>query len=231
MNCKSISLQTIIKFFQTVFKHKIMNRYILILGLLLTTFLSKVNSQTTVWFLNGDKMTINNCDINENDWLIRYYNKKQKEKIIDLDYVFSITDSLGKEKVYYIPVVVDDTEDTFSVAQMRSFVEGEYDGTKEHKARLSLISGFVVGGTAGVLLYPSLLFYSPAFPAGAAVISGITSPSQKKIVKLHPDRAEDKHYMYGYQESAKHKRAVASIKGGAVGLLLGIIAGAIIVSN
>ena len=208
-----------------------MNRYILILGLLLTTFLSKVDSQTMVWFLNGDKMTLNDCKINEDDWLITYYNKKQKEKIIDLDYVFSITDSLGKEKVYYIPVIFDETEDTFSVAQMRSFVEGEYDGTMEHKARLSLAGGFIVGGVTGVLLYPNLLFWSPAFPAGAAVISGITSPSKKKIIKLHPERAEDKHYMYGYQESAKHKRAVASIKGGAVGLLLGIIAGAIIVNN
>jgi len=208
-----------------------MNRYFIILGLLLTTFLSNVNSQTMVWFLNGDKMTINNCNINENDWLITYYNKKQKEKIIDLDYVFSVTDSLGKEKVYYIPVVFDETEDTFSVAQMRSFVEGEFDGSQEHKARLSLAGGFVVGSAAGILLYPSLLFYSPAFPAGAAVISGISSPTQKKVTKLHPERAEDKHYIYGYQESAKHKRAVASIKGGAVGLILGIIAGAIIVNN
>lgn len=208
-----------------------MNRFIIILGLLLTTFLSSVNSQTMVWFLNGDKMTINECNINESDWLISYYNKRQKEKIIDLDYVFSVTDSLGKEKIYYIPVVFEESGDTFSIAQMRSFVEGEYDGSIEHKARLSLASGFVVGGAAGVLLYPSLLFYSPAFPAGAAVISGITSPSQKRIKALHPERVEDEHYMFGYQEAAKHKRAVASIKGGAVGLLLGIIAGAIIVSN
>jgi len=208
-----------------------MNRYFIILGLLLTTFLPSVKSQTTVWFLNGDKMTLNSCNVNEKDWLITYYNKKQKEKIIDLDYVFSVTDSLGKEKVYYIPVKFDETEDTFSVAQMRSFVEGEYDGLQEHKARLSLAGGFIVGGVTGVLLYPNFLFWSPAFPAGAAVISGISSPTQKKIAKLHPERAEDEHYMYGYQESAKHKRAVASIKGGAVGLILGIIAGAIIVNN
>jgi len=200
-----------------------MNRYIIILSVLLTIISSASFSQTTVWFLNGDKMEVTGCKVNEKEWIVQYYNKRQKEKIIDLDYVFSITDSLGAEKVYYIPVKFDDG-DTFSVAQMRSFVEGEFDASIEHKARLSFASGFVVGGSAGVLLYPSLLFYSPAFPAGAAVISGLTQPSDKKITKLHPERVNDEHYKFGYQESAKHKRAVASIKGGLLGLVVGIAA-------
>jgi hypothetical protein len=207
-----------------------MNRHIIVLGLFLVTSLTSfIHSQTTVWFLNGDKMQVTECDINEKDWLITYYNKKQKEKIIDLDYVFSVTDSLGKEKVYYIPVKMEDSEDTFTVSQMRSFVEGEFDGNQEHKARLSFVSGILVGGSAGYLLSPSLLFYSPAFPAGAAVISGITQPKEKRIVFLHPEKKDDEQYIYGYQEAAKHKRAIASIKGGAIGLVLGIVAGIILV--
>ena len=198
------------------------------LSVLLTTITSISFSQTTVLFLNGDKMEVTDCKVDEEQWIVQYYNKRQKEKLIDLDYVFSITDSLGKEKVYYIPVRFEEG-DTFTVKQMRSFVDGEFDASNEHKGRLSFASGFVVGSAASVLLYPSLLFYSPAFPAGAAVISGITQPSDKKIEKLHPERINDEHYKFGYQESAKHKRAVASIKGGAIGLVVGIVAGLIFI--
>jgi len=93
-------------------------------------FAINIKSQNSVWFLNGDKIQISSYNVDTTNTFILYKNKRNKEKAIDIDNIFSITDSLGNEKVFYSKREIDDSL-TFSVKQMRSFVQGGYDADKE----------------------------------------------------------------------------------------------------
>ena len=205
-----------------------MNRFHVILLLLFLSFF--VKSQNTVWFLNGDKMNIGNFSVDTTNLLITYKNKRNKERYINIDNVFSLTDSIGKEQIFYLPVRLEEDSDTFNVEQMRSFVQGEFDADNEHKARLAFASGIVTGVGGAFVFSGGLLFWSPIVPLSNGVIAGLAKPKKSKVIKLHPDRAEDEHYIMGYRESARGKRTGAAIKGGLIGLGLGILAGIIYVN-
>ncbi len=205
-----------------------MIRFRFILLLLFLSFF--VKSQNTVWFLNGDKMNIGNFSVDTTNLLISYKNKRNKEKFINIDNVFSLTDSTGKEEVFYLPVRLEEDSDTFNVEQMRSFVQGEFDADNEHKARLAFASGIVAGFGGPVIFSGGLVFWSPIVPLTNSVAVGLTKPKKSKVIKLHPDRANDEHYILGYRESARGKRTGAAIKGGLIGLTLGILASIIYVN-
>jgi len=205
-----------------------MNRFHVILLLLFFSFF--VKSQNTVWFLNGDKMNLKSFTVDTTKLLITYKNKRNKLKYIDIDNVFSLTDSTGKEQVFYLPVRMEEDSDTFNVEQMRSFVQGEFDADNEHKARLAFASGIVAGAGGAFVFSGGLLFWSPIVPLSNGVVAGLTKPRKSKVIKLHPERADDEHYIKGYRESARGKRTGAAIKGGLIGLGLGILAGIIYVN-
>ena len=113
---------------------------------------------------------------------------------------------------------------------MRSFVQGEFDADNEHKARFAFASGIVAGVGGAFVFSGGLLFWSPLVPLSNGVLVGLTKPKQSKVIRLHPDRADDEHYIMGYRESARGKRTGAAIKGGLIGLGLGILAGIIYVN-
>lgn len=200
----------------------------LIIIVFVVSFTAK--SQNTVLFLNGDKMEIKNFVVDTSNFLIKYNNKNNKEKFIDISNVFSITDSLGNENVFYVPVKISDDSDTFSVEQMRSFVKGQFDADNEHKGKIAFGTG-VVSGVGGVILFPgAMVFWSPVLPLGNAVLAGFTQPKTSKVIKLHPEMENNEHYILGYKEAARSKRTTAAIKGGAIGILLGILANTIYIN-
>jgi len=184
---------------------------------------SNVKARNTVLFLNGDTMSISSFEEDTVNFLIKYQNKRNKTKFIDIDNVFSITDTTGTEKIYYIPVVMNEDDSVkVSVAEMRKFVQGAFDANYEHKAWGAFGAG-VISGFAGVAVTaPAMLFYSPIVPAGVSVLTGFTQPRESKVIKLHPEKENDEYYIRGYQQSAQSKRTNQAIKGGLVGLLLGI---------
>lgn len=202
-----------------------MRFFYVFLVVLMTSFI--VKSQNTVWFLNGDKMQIGNYTVDTSAFEITYHNKKNKEKIIDIDNVFSITDGTGKEVIYYIPVkVYEDKEEIFEVEQMRSFVQGEFDADKEHKGLIAFGTGLTTGLVGGsTVLLGGYVFFSPLLPLTDAVTVGLTKPKESKVIQLHPEKKHDIHYIRGYQESASGKRTNAAIKGGLIGLGIGVLSG------
>lgn len=205
-----------------------MNAFRIVIIFLFISLFAK--SQNTVWFLNGDKMQIGTYSVDTSEYTISYKNKRDKVKFIDIDNVFSLTDSTGREQVFYIPVRVEEDSDTFSVEQMRSFVQGEYDADNEHKARLAFASGIIAGVGGTVIFSGGLIFYSPLFPLTNAVVVGVTKPRVSKVIQLHPERKSDEHYIRGYRVSAGGKRTNSAIKGGLIGLGIGILAGIIYVN-
>lgn len=77
--------------------------------------------------------------------------------------VFSVTDSLGKEKVWYFMDTVFGNE--LSVPQMRWYLNGERDARKGYKPWGPMIGGFLIG--AGTVIAMDLE-NSPIIPPAYA---------------------------------------------------------------
>lgn len=176
----------------------------------------------TIWLLNGESLVASNIYINE-DGILTYKNKRNKSKLIDLEYVFSIVDSNNQEKLFFEPNTIENTY--FTIEQMRSFIKGENAAIKDFHSPMSTVSG-IVTGAGSIYLLPSVLhlnvFFSPIIPAVNSLIVGSFNYKEKKIKKKYPDKADDMYFIAGYRGVAMHKRTNNSIKGGIIGLGLGI---------
>ena len=184
-------------------------------------------SQDTIVYLSGDKELIHKYTFDDKNLTLNYLNKRGKEKSVEYDFLFSVIDSTGKEKIMFKTSNIDGEE--FSVEQMRSFVNGEIAGRENHKARLSTASGFVFGAAGGAL-FASGMFIAPLIPAANSAVIGFTKVNEKKIKEKFPEYTDDEYFVKGYKIAAKENRTTNSLKGGLVGLLVGI-ASVLIICN
>jgi hypothetical protein len=189
-----------------------------------------VFSQDTIWFLSGERLITSNYTIKIEDGMLNYFNKRNKEKHIGLEYVYSVNEKSGAKKIYYEPTVMDNTP--FSVDQMWSFIRGEYEAQENYHPVGSTIIGVTAG--AGSVYLVTLIsgspFLSPLIPAAGSAITGLTDIPQKNIQKKYPQYSDNEFFIAGYREIGNQKRVSNSIKGGLLGLVLGI-ASAIVISN
>jgi hypothetical protein len=156
---------------------------------------------------------------------ITYLNKKNKEKFVYLDHIFSVTDSAGKENILFTPRKIE--EDYFSVEGMRSYLTGQNEAYDHYKSPFTSAGGFVTSGFFTCVL--SLPFYAIVPAAGYSTILGLVKPSEKRIIKKFPEYALDTNFIKGYQEAGTGKRTYNAAKMSLAGILTGIIA--VIISN
>jgi hypothetical protein len=191
--------------------------------------LAQEDIKDTILFLNGEKLISSRYMVNVEDGMFSYFNKRDKKKQVGLEYVFSIIDSKGNEKVYFEPTTIGKTY--FTVEQMRSFVKGELVARKGYKSTFAFASG-VITGAGAIYAVPSLLglnvFFAPLVPAANATIVGSFNYNESKVIKKYPQHADDTYFIAGYQEIATQKRINNSIKGGLIGIGLGIISTVIV---
>ena len=77
-----------------------MKRLIVLLLFISETFI--LNAQKdTIWLLSGEPLVTSNYNLNIEDGILTYMNKRNKLKQIGLEYVFSVVDSNNKEKVVF----------------------------------------------------------------------------------------------------------------------------------
>ena len=191
---------------------------------LLSIFLILItcNAQNTVWLLNGKKLSINDYNINkyEDTHNLVYQNAKGKEKQIDIDEIFSVTDKTGNENIFYKKDSL--TGNFFTTEQMQDYVKGEFEARQKYRAPLFTVLGFVAGGASAIVPLDKM-FYAPLIPGAATTIIGCTKPDKNKIKSKYPNYASNNYYLLGYKESAKRKRINNALKGSAVGMAAGII--------
>ncbi len=207
-------------------------KIIIIIFLNIFTFFSSFAQEDikdTIWFLNGERLISSRYMVLVEDGMLTYYNKHDKRKQVGLEYVFSIVDSKNKEKIYFEPATIDKT--FYTVEQMRSFVKGEFSARNEYKPSFALASGLIIGAGA-VYAVPTLLnlnvFFSPLVPAANTAIVGNFNIKDSKIIKKYPAMTDDSYFIAGYKEVATQKRINNSMKGGLIGLGLGIISAIVI---
>jgi hypothetical protein len=194
----------------------------LICSMLCILLVDNISAQDTIWFLSGERLITSNYTIKTEDGMLNYFNKRNKEKHIGLEYIYSVNEKTGYKKIYYEPSIMDNTP--FSVAQMGSFIKGEFEAHNNYHAAGSTLIG-IGTGIGGVYLFPALgtsVFYSPLVPAVGSAINGMTNVSDKKIGKKCPQYADNEYFIAGYREIANQKRVSNSIKGGILGLAIGI---------
>ncbi len=196
--------------------------------LILFLFVSIIaKSQDTIWFLSGERLITSNYTLKTEDGMLTYI-KGKKEKNVGLEYVFSIHEKSGYEKVFYEPTSIDNTP--FTVEQMRSFIKGEFEASENYRATGATITG-ITAGVGGVYLLSFInapIFWSPVLPTGVSAIVGSTNINSKKIDKKYPQYADDEYFKSGYSEIVKQKRISHTIVGGIIGLAVGVASGLLI---
>lgn len=187
-------------------------------------------SQNKVMFLSGETLITSHYEIKIDDGMLVYQNKHNKDKQVGLEYIFSITDSLGNENIIYEASVMEDI--SFSVEQMKRFINGEITARNHYHAPIASLTGFA-SGAGGIFLVPALgwnVFYAPLVPALSSTMVGATHASRKRIERKYPEYANDEYFIMGYTEVAQQKRITNTLKGAGLGIVAGIIS-AIALSN
>jgi hypothetical protein len=189
-------------------------------------------SMDTLWYLNGDSELISDYQFIEEGLILNYKNKKGKHRDVETFYLFSINKSDGSREILYKPNMGEEG-DTLTLSEMESFVIGGFYGSTKYKAPWATAEGFVVGAASPFVVALAGLnpFFSIIIPAANTTVVGITKPCEKKIKTKYPELSKDQLFIEGYKEAAKRKRTKNSIKGGVVGLVVGIASVFIIMSN
>jgi len=152
---------------------------------------------------------------------IRYLAETRKglrERREPTESVFSVTDTLGRERIWYFFDTVFGNDMT--VDQMRWFIKGEQDARKGYKPIWPMVGGFVTGAglTIGLnlevnsLLIPPLFAASMALPRVHVTRGSITDPLMEG----------DEFYAYGYAKVGRTKRVINTLISTAAGVLVGI---------
>lgn len=144
--------------------------------------------------------------------------KGPKERSEPTEGVFSVTDTLGRERIWYFYDTVFGNDMT--VDQMRWFIKGEQDARAGYKPIWPMIGGFVAGAglTIGLdlevnsLLIPPLFAASMTLPRVHVTRGSITDPLMEG----------DEYYAYGYAKVGRSKRILRSLLTSAAGVAFGL---------
>lgn len=145
-------------------------------------------------------------------------NGRSKETSEPTEHVFSVTDSLGKERVWYFQDTVFGND--MSIQEMRYFIKGEQDARSGYKPRWAVIGGFVVGAgtTIALNLEVNSLFLPPLY-AGAMILPRV-HVTRGSISDPYMEGEEN--YAYGYAKVGRSKRVVRSLVSTALGIVVGV---------
>ena len=178
------------------------------------TFSGAVCAQNTLWLANGKKKEIGEYKLEKKDFVI-YKNKKGKFKSIEKFDVYSIIEESKKEVIVYKPDSVDN--ESFTLTEMKAFVQGQYDANQHFKSLLSSIGGIGVAAASSLLINP---LYTPIVSGVYCGVIGSTKASEKKII-IPNEFTNSDHYLLGYKKATKRKRIKNAILGSAIGLAAG----------
>ncbi len=187
--------------------------------------------ESELWLRNGKKLTINSYVLDNSDYYdgkITYKTINGKEKSKYLEDVFSVVEKNGKETVFYTQNV--EFGEILTPEQMKQYVIGIGD------ARSTLISPLIgIGGVFSGLLgafipQPQIKMGDNTLPLPVGVfvpatyitVMGATAPNADKLQQKFPEKADNEHYLMGYQEGIKKKRIKNSLIGSAFGFIVGV---------
>lgn len=193
-------------------------RILVLLSLLCTC--SVLNAQDQITLMNGQVLEGN--VIGQSSLEIRYLmprGKRMVERTEPTSRVFSVTDSLGREKVWYFKDSL--FGNTYTIPQMRWYIKGERDARNGYKPWGPMLGGFALG--AGLTMALDLEVNSLILPP---VYAGFMAWPRVYVTRgsiTDPNMEGDPIYATGYSAAGRPKRVVKSLLSTAVGVAVGLL--------
>lgn len=192
------------------------------LTIFLFVLFSAVRSQSRtdrVLLMNGQELNVN--VIGQSTLEVRYMartSRGYKERSEPTTSVFSVTDTLGRERIWYFHDSLFGND--LTVDQMRWFIKGEQDARAGYRPIWPVLGGFVLG--AGLTMGLDLEVNSLAVPP---VYAGLMALPR---VYITPGSIRDDHmigndfYAYGYSKVGRGRRVTRSLLSTAAGVIVGL---------
>jgi hypothetical protein len=132
--------------------------------------------------------------------------------------VFSVTDSLGREKVWYFYDTIFGND--LTVPQMRWYINGERDARKGYRPLVPQWGGFLLG--AGAVMALDLEVNGLFIPPIYAAIMAWPRVNVTRGSITDPNMEGDPYYAMGYSSVGRSKRVVRSLIWSALGVGVGL---------
>ncbi len=153
---------------------------------------------------------------------IRYLDTDRKgrtrERAEPTEGVFSVTDSLGRERIWYFHDTVFGND--LTIDQMRRFILGEQDARAGYKPLGPVLAGFLIGaGTTMALDLEMNAFFLPPL-VGMSMILPRVHVTKGSISDVTMEG--DEYYAYGYARVGRSKRVVRTLMSTFAGVAVGL---------
>jgi hypothetical protein len=145
-------------------------------------------------------------------------NGKVKERSEPTEHVFSVTDSLGRERVWYFHDTLFGND--LTVDQMRYYIKGEQDARIGYKPFWPMLGGFVAGAglTIGLNLETNAMMLPPIYAGAMALPRVHVTPGSVR----DPYMEGEDNYAMGYARVGRGKRVVRTLLSTAAGVAVGL---------
>jgi len=187
--------------------------------LLLLLLACRVQGQDHILLMNGQ--TLEGRVLGQSTLEVRYQVPKGArliERTEPTESVFSVTDSLGKERVWYFMDTVFGND--YSVDQMRWLIKGEQDARQGYRPLWPMLGGFAVG--AGAVIALDLEVMSLLLPPVYAGLMAMPRVHVSKGSITDPLMEGDPYYATGYATVGRTKRVLRSLYATFAGVAVGL---------
>ena len=195
---------------------------------LLLSGLPVLLAQDHILLMNGEE--IEGRVLGQSTLEVRYLQEKRNGSLVErrepTSGVFSVTDSLGKEKVWYFMDTIFGND--LSVDQMRWFIKGEQDARRGYKPIWPMVGGFATG--AGLTMALDLEVMSMVVPPAYAGLMALPRVHVTPGSISDPLMEGDPHYAYGYAQVGRSKRVVRSLWSTFAGVAVGLFVRQVIIN-
>jgi hypothetical protein len=199
-------------------------RFVVLLFLLCA---SGLHAQDRILLMNGQELNVR--VLGQSTLEIRFMQEvrdRQRQVAEPTENVFSVTDSTGKETVWYFhdPAFGND----LTVDEMRWFIKGEQDARIGYRPTVPVLGGFLLGAglVIGLDLEVNSLFIPPVYAGLMAWPRVHVTPGSVR----DPLMEGDDHYAAGYSVVGRPKRVVRSLWSTAAGVAVGLLVRQLIIN-
>lgn len=191
-----------------------------LLCFLLFAVLKPADAQDKILLMNGE--LIQAKVIGQSTLEVRYLETRKngsiRERAEPTEEVFSVTDSLGRERIWYFYDTVFGND--LTIDQMRWFLKGEQDARKGYKPIWPMIGSFAAGAglVIGLNWEMNGLFVPP-------ITAGIMAAPRVHVTPgsiTDPLMEGDEYYATGYARVGRSKRVIRSLIASFVGVGVGL---------
>lgn len=188
--------------------------------LVLLTVLKPASAQDKILLMNGE--LIQAKVIGQSTLEVRYLETRKngsiRERAEPTEEVFSVTDSLGRERIWYFYDTVFGND--LTIDQMRWFLKGEQDARKGYKPIWPMIGSFATGAglVIGLNWEMNGLFVPP-------ITAGIMAAPRVHVTPgsiTDPLMEGDEYYATGYARVGRSKRVIRCLVASFVGVGVGL---------